>query len=105
MDMLQLLEQKVSTLVSSIKDLKEKNGQLHKDVASISTENQKIRTENAKLAKENAQLSARIHDIEKKAHEGNNQINELNQEKALTKMAVDDLLERLKSIDSLIEKQ
>lgn len=105
MDMLQLLEQKISTLVSSVKDLKEKNGQLSKDVASIGSENQKLKTENAKLAKENAQLSARFHDIEKKAHEGNNQINELNQEKALTKMAVDDLLERLKSIDSLIEKQ
>ncbi len=105
MDMLQLLEQKISTLVSSIKDLKAKNGQLSNDAASMSNENQKLKAENAKLAKENAQLSARILDIEKKAHEGNNQIDELNQEKALTKMAVDDLLERLKSIDSLIEKQ
>lgn len=105
MDMLQLLEQKISMLVSSVKELKEKNGQLSKDIAGMHGENQKLKADNAKLAKENAQLSARMHDVEKKAHEGNNQINELNQEKALTKMAVDDLLERLKSIDSLIEKQ
>ena len=105
MDMLQLLEQKVSTLVSSMKELKEKNGQLSKDAANMSSEHQKLKAENAKLSKENAQLSARLLDIEKKAHEGDNQIDELNQEKTLTKMAVDDLLERLKSIDSLIEKQ
>lgn len=105
MDTLQLLEQKISSLVASIKDLRTKNEQLQKDIASISKKKQELETENTKLAKEKAQLDTKLENFEQRALEGSDQINELNQEKALTKMAVDDLLERLKSIDSLIEKQ
>jgi hypothetical protein len=78
---------------------------LVKENAALHKENQKLSTENVKFAENNAQLVMKIENIEKRALERNDQIDELNQEKALTKMAVDDLLERLKSIDSLIEKQ
>ena len=105
MDALQLLEQKISSLVSRIKELQEKNERLHADVGSFDKENKELKAENAKLAEENMQLVAKAGDLEKKALEGNDQIDELNQEKALTKLAVDDLLDRLKSIDSLVEKQ
>jgi hypothetical protein len=105
MDVLQLLEQKISSLVASVADLKAKNEQLIKEIANTRKENQKLSAENAKLAESNAQLMVKVENIEKRALEGNDQINELNQEKALTKRAVDNLLERLKSIDSLIEKQ
>lgn len=108
MDVLQVLEQKIASLIDLVKNLKEKNSQLNKDVASMGKENQTLKTENTKLAQEHAHINtklASLENVEKKALESNNQIDELNQEKAFTKMAVDDLLERLKSIDSLIEKQ
>ncbi len=105
MDALRLLEEKISSLVTIIKELKKKNKQLSDEVHAISKEKSKLITENAKVAEENAQLLVKASSLEKKALEGNDQINELNQEKALTKIAVDDLLDRLISIDSLIEKQ
>jgi len=105
MDALQLLEQKISSLVNRIKELQEERGQLHADIGHLDKENKELKAENAKIAEENVQLFAKLGDLEKRALEGNDQIDELNQEKALTKLAVDDLLERLKSIDSLVEKQ
>ncbi|EKD49023.1 MAG: hypothetical protein ACD_64C00029G0004 [uncultured bacterium] len=105
MNALQLLEEKFSSLVGILKELKEKNKQLSDRVTVLSKENEKNFAQYEQVAKENAQLLAKMAGLEKKALEGNNQINELNQERALTKVAVDDLLDRLKSIDSLVEKQ
>ncbi len=105
MDTLQLLEQKISSLIALIKELKEKNGQLDKEIATMRKESKELKAQYAKFAEENAQLIKKVDSSEKKARDGNDQIDELNQEKTLTKMAVDDLLERLKSIDSLVEKQ
>ena len=92
-------------MVDRIKELKEENGRLRADTAILDKENKELKAENAKVAEENMQLLAKAGDLEKKALEGNDQIDELNQEKALTKLAVDDLLDRLKSIDTLVEKQ
>lgn len=105
MNPLQLLEQKISSLVEKTKEFKDKNAQLSKELEALTKQNKDLKAENAKFAEHNAQLQANLNDMKKKALEGNGQIDELNQEKALTKMAVDDLLERLKSIDSLVEKQ
>ncbi len=105
MDALQLLEQKISSLVDRVKELQGENGRLHADAGNFDKENKELKAENAKLAEENMQLLAKVGDLEKRALEGNDQIDELNQEKALTKLAVDDLLERFKSIDSLVETQ
>ncbi len=105
MDALQLLEQKISSLIDRVKELQEENGRLHADAGNLDKENKELKAENAKLAEENMQLLAKVGDLEKRALDGNDQIDELNQEKALTKLAVDDLLDRLKSIDTLVEKQ
>ena len=105
MNALQLLEEKISSLVTIITDLKGQNKQLSEQVGGISKENEKLIAKHEQIAKERDQLQKKVADLEKKALEGNNQIDELNQEKALTKVAVDDLLDRLKSIDSLVEKQ
>lgn len=105
MNALQLLEEKFSSLVVIIKELKQKNKQLSDKVSALSKENEKNSEKHELVAKENTQVLAKMAGLEKKALEGNDQINELNQEKALTKVAVDDLLDRLKSIDSLVEKQ
>lgn len=105
MNALQLLEEKISSLVAMIKELKEKNKQFDNTVIALTKENEKLVSQHEQVAKEKAQLLTKVSDLEKKAHEGNDQISELNQEKELTKVAVDDLLDRLKSIDSLVEKQ
>lgn len=105
MDTLQLLEQKISSLVELIKGLKEKNNTIKAELELLNKEHTSLRNENAKLAEENARLADKIESIEKEALKGNGQIDELNQEKALTKVAVDDLLERLKVIDSIVEQQ
>ncbi len=105
MNALQLLEEKISSLVAMIKELKEENKQFDSTVIALTKENEKLVSQYEQVAKEKAQLLTKVSDLEKKAHEGNDQISELNQEKALTKVAVDDLLDRLKSIDSLVEKQ
>jgi chromosome segregation ATPase len=105
MNALQLLEEKISSLVTIIKDLKEKSKQFDSKVDALTKENEKLVAKYEHVAKEKAQLFVKVTNLEKKALEGNDQINELNQEKALTKVAVDDLLDRLKSIDSLVEKQ
>lgn len=105
MDALQLLEQKISSLINRVKGLQEEKGRLHEDLARLDKENRDIKAENAKVVEENMQLIAQVSDLEKRALEGNDQIDELNEERALAKLAVDNLLERLKSIDSLVEKQ
>ncbi len=105
MDALQLLEQKISSLVTAVAELKKHNKQLEQQVAEFSKEKKKLQSEKETVVGERDQLLKKVDTVEKKALEGNDQINELNQEKALTKMAVDDLLDRLKSIDSLVEEK
>lgn len=105
MDALQLLEQKVSSLVELVKGLKEKNLVIKDECDVLTKECAGLKAKNAKLAEENTRLAERMEAIEKKALRDNGQIDELNQEKALTKIAVDDLLERLKIIDSIVEQQ
>lgn len=105
MDALQLLEQKISLLINRVKELQDVNVRLHKDVVSLEKENKALKAENSAISEENMQLITRADELEKKTLVESGQIDELSQEKALTKMAVDDLLERLRAIDSLIEKQ
>ena len=105
MDALQLLEQKISALVELIKGLKQNNIKLKTDFDMLSKEHASLKNENAKIAEENARLADKAESVEKEALKGSGQIDELNQEKALTKIAVDDLLERLKVIDSIVEQQ
>ena len=79
MDTLSVLEKKVISLIDIIKDLK---------------------AENARLVEEKAQLSKKMSALEKTVAADVEKVEELDQEKALTKMVVDDLI---KSIDTLIE--
>ena len=79
MEVLTVLEKKVAFLIGTIKELK---------------------AENARLMEENAQFAAKLSTVEKSLLNDTQRVEELDQEKALTKMVVDDLI---KSIDSLIE--
>jgi len=79
MNILKVLEGKVAELVKKIKELEAANG---------------------KLIAENMQLTAKLETMENSMLSDIQRIEELDQEKALTKMVVDDLI---KSIDSLVE--
>lgn len=81
METLSILEKKVVSLIDTIKQLK---------------------AENDRLVEENAQLAERVIMLEGAVHADAKRTEELDQEKALTKMVVDDLI---KSIDSLIESE
>ncbi len=105
MDALHLLEKKISSLIAIVQNLKEKNEQLADQDTASTKEKEGLKAQYAKLSQENSRLLEKIKGLEKNSLEGNDQIDELSEEKALTKIAVDDLLERLKSIDSLVEKQ
>lgn len=79
METLSILEKKVVSLIDIIKQLK---------------------AENARLIEENTQLASKINFLQGTVHEDAKRVEELDQEKALTKMVVDDLI---KNIDSLVE--
>lgn len=81
MEILTVLEKKVASLIDTIKQLKLQNDQ---------------------LMAENSQLAERLLMIETSVHADAKRVEELDQEKALTKLVVDDLI---KSIDSLIESE
>ncbi len=79
METLSVLEKKVVSLIEIIKQLK---------------------AENARLVEENSQLAEKITMMQTVASDEAKRAEEFDQEKALTKMVVDDLI---KNIDSLIE--
>jgi chromosome segregation ATPase len=60
-----------------------------------------LRQENKSLNKENIELKERVEQLEHSMLKGTKDMEELNQEREMTKMVVDDLI---KSIDTLVEK-
>ncbi len=79
MDGLKLLDEKIAGLIRKINDLE---------------------AENARLSADNTQLAEKLETMENSMLSDIKRIEELDQEKALTRMVVDDLI---KNIDSLAE--
>jgi regulator of replication initiation timing len=73
---------------------------LEKKVVSLIEIIKQLKAENARLTEENAQLADKITMMQTVAADEAKRADEFDQEKALTKMVVDDLI---KNIDSLIE--
>jgi hypothetical protein len=73
---------------------------LEKKVVSLIDIIKQLKAENARLVEENAQLVSKITFLQGAVHEDAKRVEELDQEKALAKMVVDDLI---KNIDSLVE--
>ena len=81
MDILQILENKIHSLLLLIKKLKEQN---------------------ECLSNENVQLIAQIESMKNNMLKESHDMDELTKERELTKMVVDDLI---RNIDSLVEKE
>lgn len=81
METLSVLEKKVISLIDTIKQLK---------------------ADNTRLVEENIQLAEKLLVVQSTISEDAKKVNELDQEKNLTMMVVDDLI---KSIDSLMESE
>jgi regulator of replication initiation timing len=73
---------------------------LEKKVVSLIEIIKQLKAENARLVEENSQLADKITMMQTVASDEAKRAEEFDQEKALTKMVVDDLI---KNIDSLIE--
>jgi len=94
MEALGLLENKIKNLVELIGKLKDEN-------AKLKIRESRLADENNRLLQENDGLKKQLESFEGAVVQNTKNLDELNQEKALTKMVVDDLI---KSIDSLVEE-
>ena len=81
MELLKVLEGKVSALMTLIQSLK---------------------TENVQLCKENSKLQATVEELQLLAKSNLHDKDKFNEEKTLTKTVVDDLI---KNIDALVDKE
>lgn len=87
MDALNVLEQKIAMLIESKKQ----------DLSTIKD----LQSAVAQLQEENKQLKDQLEKVEHSLLTGHQNVEELHQERALTKMVLDDLI---KSIDVLVEQ-
>lgn len=92
MEPLRILEEKISSLIVAMKELKKANEALNAEANKAKAECKELKAENTKLLQENAQLAKKVQAMESSLLKGNEHIEE-------TKVVVDDLI---KSIDALV---
>lgn len=102
MEVIFTLEEKVKTLIACIKTLKEEVHTLQPENVSLKADIQELKIENAKLAEHNAQLIMQLKAIENSMLLETDHVNELKEERSITRSALDDLI---KSIDSIVENE
>ena len=102
MEVIFTLEEKVKTLIACIKSLKEEVHALKTENNSLKIETQESKAENVKLAENNAQLVMQLNAIENSILLETDHVNELKEERSVTRSALDDLI---KSIDSIVENE
>lgn len=102
MELISILEEKIKALISMVKSTKEEYDALQFKYDLLKSENSDLRTENDKLAEDNAQLIFQLSTIEKSVLKETGHVQELTEERCMTRSALDDLI---KSIDSLVETE
>jgi len=102
MEVVLVLEEKIKTLIAMAKNMKENHGALQSKYDSLKDENAELKAENDKLAEGNAQLTFQLNTIEKSVLKETGHVQELTQERSMTRIALDDLI---KSIDSIVENE
>lgn len=109
MEALNILENKIVTLLELVKRLKTENSDLKKESEKLGLESARLTEEKARLCADNAALNEQIQQlmseldaIEKSVFARDKSVETLNLERAETKMLIDDLI---KDIDSLVESE
>jgi FtsZ-binding cell division protein ZapB len=102
MEVIFTLEEKVKTLIACIKKLKEEIHVLQPENDSLKIEIQELKAENAKLAENNAHFIMQLRAVENSILLETDHVNELKEERSVTRSALDDLI---KSIDSIVENE
>src|SRR5687768_3781787 len=102
MEVILILEEKIKNLIALLKNTREECFNLQSKYDLLKNENTELKTENDKLAEDNAQLIFQLNTIEKSILQETGHVQELTQERCMTRSALDDLI---KSIDSIVENE
>jgi FtsZ-binding cell division protein ZapB len=109
MEVVLMLEEKIKALIAMAKGMKEehvalqsKYNSLNDEYSSLKNENTELKAENDKLAEGNAQLTFQLNTIEKSILKETGHVQELTEERSMTRLVLDDLI---KSIDSIVENE
>lgn len=95
MEPLRILEEKISSLINAMNELKKNNEVLKAESTKVKAECEELKAENTQLLQENAQMAAQAQAMEGSLLKGNERIEE-------TKVVVDDLI---RSIDALVRNE
>jgi len=102
MEAVLILEEKIKTLIALLKNAKEQHLALQSKYDSLKSDLAHIKAENDVLFEGNAQLTFQLNAIEKSMLKETDHVQELTQERSVTRSALDDLI---KSIDSIVENE
>ncbi len=102
MEAVLILEEKIKTLIAMTKELKDHYGQLQSKYNLLKSEHADLKAENDKLTEGNAQLTFQLNAIEKSILKETGHVQELTEERSMTRLVLDDLI---KSIDSIVENE
>jgi cell division protein FtsB len=102
MEVVLVLEEKIKALITMAKGMKEQHEALQLKHDSLKSENAELKAENDTLTENNAQLTFQLNTIEKSILKETGHVQELTEERSMTRLVLDDLI---KSIDSIVENE
>lgn len=102
MEAVLVLEEKIKALIAMAHSTKEQYNALQSKYDSLKSEYVELKAENDKLFEGNAQLTFQVNAIEKSILKETGHVQELTEERSMTRSVLDDLI---KSIDSIVENE
>lgn len=102
MEAVLVLEEKIKALIAMVKLMRIDHDTLQSKHDSLQSENAQLKADNDKLAEGNAQLAFQLNTIEKSMLKETGHVQELTEERSITRLVLDDLI---KSIDSIVENE
>lgn len=102
MEVVLILEEKIKTLIAKVKQDKEQFEALQSRHDLLKNEFAELKAENNLLSEANAQLTFQLNAIEKSVQKETVHVQELTEERSMTRSALDDLI---KSIDLIVENE
>jgi hypothetical protein len=102
MEVVLILEEKIKALVVMVKGMKDQHDTLQSKCDLLENEIAELKAENNKLTEGNAQLIFQLNTVEKSILQETGHVQELTEERSITRLVLDDLI---KSIDSIVESE